>query len=217
MLSECAIYMTIINKKSVKENYTSLKKQVLKEGVNPMIVKKLLLNEIKARANDPDRIKKLYRKLSYRLNNLSKKKDPALEHMVVMLLNDESDVEKRIVEIVNYLQQNGGLKSSKVDDIIDQCLEIYDSAISKGHNHQEAVLRSLLSIPFKLVTNLNGMKLLKYGALILVIGVFGELMWSAFVLKSVGIVVLQLISLLVTFILIKVFHLSSFIKTVWRS
>ena len=219
MLSECAVYMTLINHKSVQKNYIDLKKASFKEGIDIGIVKSLLLNEIKARESDPDRIKKLYRKLSYRLNNLKIKKDKALEHMVILILEENSDFERKVTELVEYLSSNKELKGfESKNTIIDRCLEIYYDAISKNKSHQEAALRSLLSIPFKIITKMNGLKFLKYAGILLLIGAFGEIVYNAVIVKAVGIAIIQLVILLVLFILFKILpRWSSFYKTILHS
>ena len=227
-LKESKIYLTedekqsvktLINHKSVQKNYIDFKRTNLTEGIDIGIVKSLLLNEIKARESDPDRIKKLYRKLSYRLNNLKIKKDKALEHMVILILEEDSDFERKVTEMVEYLSSNKELKGfESKNTIIDRCLEIYYDAISRNKTHQEAALRSLLSIPFKIITKMNGLKFLKYAGILLLIGAFGEIVYNAVIVKAVGIAIIQLVILLVLFILFKILpRWSSFYKTILHS
>lgn len=219
MLSECAVYMTLINHKSVQKNYIDLKRASLTEGIDIGIVKSLLLNEIKARESDPDRIKKLYRKLSYRLNNLKIKKDKALEHMVILILEEDSDFERKATELVEYLYDKKELKGWESKDIIiNRCLDIYYDSISKNKTHTEAALRALISIPFKIITKMNSLKFLKYAGLLLLLGIFAEILWNVFVTKSIATAVVQLVSILIMFIIFKVCPtLSSLYKTVWHS
>ena len=218
MLSECSVYMTLINHKPIQQNYKELKQKVMTEGVNPRLVRSVLLNEIKARANDPDRVKKLYRRLSYRLNNLKKKKDPVLEHMALVILNEETDFETRVAEMVEYLYSNKELKGwESKDTIINRCVDIYYTATSRKQNHQEAALRALISIPFKLVTKFDCTKLLKYGGILLILGLFGEILYNALIVKNITFTIAELTAVLVSFIIIKFTKLSGIVKTIWHS
>lgn len=221
-LQNCLIYMSLINGKTIKENYTDLQKFSLQEGakLNYRLLENKLLSEIKAHSTDPEKIKKLYRRVQYRIRNLKGfKEDVYLQHMVEVLVEDESDFERKITELVEYLHSKKHLKfGRKPSTVIDECCDIYYEVISRGKSHREAALRALISIPFRMMGHLG-----KKTRWIIIVTLLGLL--AAFILQisaliahfTVASAIWVLVDIIVSYVAIKWGKLDTIVKTLWNS
>lgn len=146
MLTECAVYMSSINGKSLSKNYNNLVKHILEDKVNLSMLRSLLMESLET---DPKHIQNLYDRLKKKFNKLKSNKDPKVNAMIRDIVEkatkDNFNTELR--SLLMYLIQIGDLKQNKYTSIYTSCMTIYKKCISKGKTHKESALRALISIP----------------------------------------------------------------------